>query len=142
MTGVSPEMRAHAIYVIDNWPEAEIAIANANDHQKQTWALNGLRTAIEMARSEKWRAAERPKPPKEKPYNYGDGAWRAMEKMGLAFDRNSESFRVGNEDAFYGWLEYVAGIKPPYNRDDDRTPEPQPKPETRVAAPRDPLRRL
>lgn len=61
--------------------------------------------------------------------------------MGLPFDRNSESFLVGNQDAFYGWLEYVAGIKPPYNRDDDRTPEPEPKPETPVAAPRDPRRR-
>ena len=34
MTGVSAQMRANAIFVIDNWPEAEVA--NANDQRKQT----------------------------------------------------------------------------------------------------------
>lgn len=29
--------------------------------------------------------------PKERAYNYPEGAWRAMEKMGLAFDRTTET---------------------------------------------------
>jgi hypothetical protein len=105
MTGVSAQMRANAIFVIDNWAEAEIAIANANEHQKQTWALNGLRTAIEMARSEKWRAAEQKKQPvpKLKPYDLAAGAYRAMLKAGLTLNQKTDEFVPADEAVFFSF---------------------------------------
>jgi hypothetical protein len=54
--------------------------------------------------------------------------------MGPSFDRNSESFLVGSDPSpFYAWLEYVAGIKPPYNR--DGAPEPEAPPSARTRSP-------
>lgn len=130
MAAVSAQMRANAIFVIDNWPEAEMAIANANDHQKQTWALNGLRTAIEMARSDKWRAAER-KPPREKPYNYGDGAWRAMVWCSTGRMRCSLSATRTSSSASrdFSWVSRCAAMASSLSRPSPTTcPSPQAPP--------------
>jgi hypothetical protein len=71
--------------------------------------VRGLRAAVEAQRSAAWRNSQRPVAPRERPYNYGDGAWRAMEKHGLTFDRASETFVVADESVFIGWAKSVLG---------------------------------
>ena len=86
--------------------------------------VRGLRAAVEAQRSETWRNNERP--PRERPYNYGEGAWRAMWKHGLTFDRASETFVVADEEMFLGWAKHVLGKSiirdTGVNPDDDASP--------------------
>jgi hypothetical protein len=159
LAAISPQLRAAAIWCIRNWNDGVKAYLDGSitEHQRQTMGVRGLQSAVQAQRSEAWRNAERP--PRERPYNYPEGAWRAMQKMGLAFDRNTESFVPGaDEEALFGWIEHHFGPKiaqwreetaptpepssesPPSSAPSSDSPEPSPEPSPPAApspAPRD-----
>ena len=109
LNAISPQLRASAMWCILNWNDGVKAYLDGEitEHQPQTMGVRGLRAAVEAQRSETWRNNERP--PRERPYNYGEGAWRAMSKVGLTFDRESEMFVVADEAVFLGWAKSVLG---------------------------------
>jgi hypothetical protein len=125
LAAISPQLRAAAIWCILNWNDGVKAYLDGDitEHQRQTMGVPGLKAAVEVPRSEVWRNAERP--PRERPYNYGEGAWRAMGKHGLTFDRDSETFVVADEEKFIAWTRHVLGKSifrdTGVNPDDDAT---------------------
>ena len=125
LAAISPQLRAAAIWRILNWNNGVKVYLDGEitEHQRQTMGVRGLRAAVEVQRSETWRNAERP--PRERPYNYGEGAWRAMAKHGLTFDRANEEFVVADERVFLGWARHVLGKSifrdTGVNPDDDAT---------------------
>ncbi len=109
LAAISPQLRAAAIWCVQNWNDGVKAYLDGDltSHQRQTMGVRGLRAAVEAQRSETWRNSQRP--PRERPYNYGEGAWRAMPKHGLTFDRENEMFIVADEAVFLGWAKSVLG---------------------------------
>ena len=109
LAAISPQLRAAAIWCILNRSDGVKAYLDGDltPHQRQTMGVRGLRAAVEAQRSEAWRNSQRP--PRESPYNYGDGAWRAMSKYGLTFDRENEAFVVADEAVFLGSAKSVLG---------------------------------
>jgi hypothetical protein len=103
-------LRPAAIWCIRNWANVQPYIKHLERDEPDVYqdiGARALRDRVEKTMSNIDKKL--PKAPKEKPYNYGDGAWRAMAKHGLTFDKASETFVVADEALFLSWARHVLG---------------------------------
>ena len=110
LAAVSSQMRAAAIWCIENWADVQPMLGELNDHQRQTMGVRGLRDLVERARSDAWRAAQQPTEPRPRPITQAELLERELERhrraafiSGLSLDLESGVYIVTNEATYEKW---------------------------------------
>ena len=109
---IGEQPRRAMLYLGEHWGDTLALIEKLHNEEPdilEEIGPRGLRDRVKAQMEGALNAPKGQKPPKEKPYNYGDGAWRAMGKHGLTFDKATETFVVADEARFFAWAQHVLG---------------------------------
>lgn len=107
---ISAQLRAAAKWCIENWADVQPMLGELNDHQRQTMGVRGLRDLVERARSDAWRAAQRPTEPRPRAITQAELLERELQLhkraafvAGITLDLESGVYIVTNEATHERW---------------------------------------